>query len=322
MRYLSKLLILLASITAVLGVGLGGAWADEVGWPRTVSHAAGELTLATRPIRIVSTTPSVTGVLLSMNAPIVATAATTPSPLTDQKGFFLQWASVADQRGVKILYPNLTFDMEAIIGLQPDLVIASATGADSIRAHVAELQALGIPTLVVNYSNRSWQELAIEIGKATGLETEAEQAIRRFDAKVAQVATTITVPQEPVSIVVYNVTGSFAVSRPQSPHANLLQSLGMTVVGLPEEMRSQVNRSSDSDFISRENLPPAIKGAHVFLLRGTARDVDAFLADPLLANAPAVQKHQVYPLGPSSFRIDYYSGLQMLDQVAEALRGK
>ncbi len=73
--------------------------------------AAGE----PKPARIVSTTPSVTGILLAMDAPLVASAATTPSRLTDAKGFFSQWAKVADQRGVEVLYRNLRFDIEAVI---------------------------------------------------------------------------------------------------------------------------------------------------------------------------------------------------------------
>ncbi|MCY1667678.1 Fe2+-enterobactin ABC transporter substrate-binding protein [Rhizobium sp. SL86] len=317
-----KLLSLLTAITICISPGLRKAEANEMGWPRTIVHAAGKFTLANRPLRIISTTPSVTGILLSMNAPVIATAATTPSGLTDQKGFFSQWAQVADERGVQVLYPNLNFDMEAVIGWDPDLVIASATGADSILSHVAELQAQGIPTLVVNYSNRSWQALAIEIGRATGLEHQAEEAIRRFDTKVAQVAATLAAPREPVSIVGYNISGSFSIGRPESPQAKLLQSLGLTVAGLPETLKSQVSRSSDFDFISRENLPLAIEGSHVFLLRGTSREVDAFLADPLLGNATSVKMHQVYPLGPTSFRIDYYSGLQMIHLVADALRAR
>lgn len=59
-------------------------------------HADAEI----KPLRIVSTAPSLTGILLAINAPLVASAATTPSPLTDEKGFFSQWAKVADERGV------------------------------------------------------------------------------------------------------------------------------------------------------------------------------------------------------------------------------
>lgn len=42
---------------------------------------------ADKPQRIVSTTPSVTGILLAINAPVIATAAAAPSRLTDAKGF-------------------------------------------------------------------------------------------------------------------------------------------------------------------------------------------------------------------------------------------
>ncbi|MDQ6155697.1 Fe2+-enterobactin ABC transporter substrate-binding protein, partial [Pseudomonas aeruginosa] len=121
--------------------------------------AAGE----PKPARIVSTTPSVTGILLAMDAPLVASAATTPSRLTDAKGFFSQWAKVADQRGVEVLYRNLRFDIEAVIAQDPDLLVASATGADSAAPYRAELEAQGVPTLVVDYSKHSWQELATEL---------------------------------------------------------------------------------------------------------------------------------------------------------------
>ncbi|MBT9372941.1 Fe2+-enterobactin ABC transporter substrate-binding protein [Rhizobium sp. CSW-27] len=312
--------LLLAAVGAVsLTFDPALTLAQEDAWPRTVRHEAGELTLPAKPKRILSTSPSVTGILLAMQAPLLASAATTPSPLTDNKGFFTQWAKVADERGVKVLYPNLSFDIEAIIAWEPDLVIGSATGADSIVQYLPELQAQGIPTLVVNYSNRSWQELATQLGVATGREQEAAEAINRFDTHLREVAKTIRSIPEPVSIVGYGISGSYSIGKAQSPQGQVLAALGLTVADLPEALRSQVSRSSDADFISRENLSAAIAGTHVFLLRATDSDIAAFLADPLLANLPAVKKKQVYTLGPTSFRIDYYSGLQMVDAVAHGL---
>lgn len=290
--------------------------AQQQGWPRTVTHEAGELTIAQKPLRIVSTAPSLTGILLAMDAPLVASAATTPSVLTDDKGFFLQWAGIADARGVEVLYANLEFDIEAVIGWEPDLLVASSTGADSVLQHHGELEAQGIPTIVVNYSNKSWQELAVALGRATGLEAEAEAAIARFDAHAAEVAAKLTPPPGKASIVGYNIGGNYSIARPESPHARLLAALGFTVAGLPEALRPEVTRRSDFDFVSRENLSAAIAGETVFLLRGEDRDVAAFLADPVLANLPAVAARQVYPLGPTSFRIDYYSGRQFIDAVA------
>ncbi|WP_282364811.1 Fe2+-enterobactin ABC transporter substrate-binding protein [Pseudomonas sp. PS01297] len=278
----------------------------------SVAHAADT------PRRIVSTTPSVTGILLAMNAPLIATAATTPSRLSDAKGFFTQWAEVADQRGVQVLYSNLLFDIEAVIGQDPDLLVLSATGADSVIQHQGELQAQGINTTVVNYSNQSWQQMAVELGKVTGLEQQAQDAIKRFDDYTTQVAATLTPPAEPVSVVGYNIAGSYSVGLPSSPQARLLSALGFKVASLPEALDAQVRRSSDVGFISRENLSRAIVGDSVFLLGGNDADVQAFLADPVLANLPAVINKRIYPLGVSSFRIDYYSGRQMIDTVARS----
>lgn len=315
-----KMLLAATAFAAALSLSAPVAHAQEEGWPRTVGHEAGELTLPARPVRIVSTAPSLTGILLAMDAPLVATAATTPSVMTDGKGFFSQWAGVADERGVEVLYRNLSFDIEAVIGSEPDLLIASSSGADTVLQHYGELEAQGIPTFVVNYSNQSWQDMAIRIGEAAGLEKEALTAIERFDAHTAEVAASLRKDRGTASIVGYNIGASYSIGRPESPQARLLSSLGFEVQGMPQAQSGDVTRRSDFDFISRENLSAAITGDTVFLLRGTDADVEAFLADPVLANLPAVRNRRVYPLGPTSFRIDYYSGLEMLDAVARHFR--
>jgi iron complex transport system substrate-binding protein len=276
--------------------------------------------VAAAPTRIVSTTPSVTGILLAMNAPLVASAAATPSRLTDGKGYFSQWATVADQRDVQVLYRNLQFDIEAVVASAPDLLVVSATGADSAAPHLAELRAQGIPTLVVNYSNQSWQALATELGAQTGLQRQAQEVIQRFDDYTRETAARLQPSPRPVMLVGYNIGGSYSIGRAISPQARLLTALGFQVRELPEAMAGQVIRATEFQFISRENLAAAIGDADVFLLSADDSDAQAFRSDPVLANLPAVQHQRIYPLGPSSFRIDYYSGRQMLDTVAGYFR--
>ncbi len=315
MRFMKTFLLVATSV-----FGAGQSFADTGVWPRTIRHESGDLQIPSRPMRIVSTSPSLTGILLAIDAPVIASAAATKSRLTDDKGFFSQWAKVADERGVEVLYPNLNFDLEAIIGMDPDLLIVSANGGDSASQHYAELTAQKIPTLVVSYANHSWQETATELGKALGIEAEAAVAIARFDADARTVASTIAVPKEPVSIVGYNVGGSYSVARPESAQAQVLELLGFKVSGLPDALQSKVTRRSDFEFISRENMPAAVETDHVFLLSATEEDVNAFVADPLLANRAAVRNGRVHPLGRTSFRIDYYSGRQMIEAVARAFR--
>lgn len=311
----------LAVAFAALVVFAKPAVAQEAGWPRTVMHTAGELVLPARPTRIVSASPSLTGILLAIDAPVVASAATTPSGLTDGKGYFSQWAEVADKHDVKVLYRNLNFDIESVIGWNPDLLVVSTGGADTARQHYPELVAQGIPTIVINYFNKSWQDVAIELGRATGHEAEAAAAIERFDTHAAGVAASIAPPEGTATIVGYNLAGSYSVSRTTSPQAQILKALGFEVAGLPENIRpDSAYTGSDFAFVSREMLSSAITGETVFLLNGTDADVDTFLADPVLANLPAVKNRRVYAMGPTSFRIDYYSGLQLIDTVARYFR--
>ncbi len=290
--------------------------ASGEGWPREISHIGGVLRIAQEPEVIVSTSPSLTGTLLAIGAPVTATAATTPNTFTDSKGFFTQWAKKADENKVAVLYNHLTFDLEAVMAYNPDLVVVSATGAGSVMEHVSQLDTLGLPNIVVNYSSGSWQELARKLGAATGSEAGAERAIEEFAQKITDIAAELTIPAGKVTLVGYNIAGTYSVGRAESPHAALLRDLGFDVAPLPEGLSGQITRSSDFDFVSRENLSGGISGETIFLLRATEKDVAVFLSDPLLANHPAVKAGRVYALGPLSHRIDYFSGLVIADLIS------
>ncbi len=306
----------LAALLILSAAALPSATLADDNWPRTILHAGGELVLDAPPKRIISTSPSLTGIALAIDAPVVATSTALVGPLTDDQGFFRQWAEVAHERNVEVLYTNLTFDIEAVLVQNADLIIGSASGGDSILPHLAELQALGLPVLVIDYSDNSWEEQAAQIGRATGHEAEAKAIAEAFAARAAEVGATLARPAGTVSIVSYDFAGTYAVSQPTSPQARVLEALGFTVTGLPEDLRGMAQRSSDFDFVSHENLTAAITGETVFLLNGTGDSVTAFTADPLLANLPALKEGRVYPLGPTSFRVDYYSALEIIDTVA------
>lgn len=277
--------------------------------------AAGE----PKPARIVSTTPSVTGILLAMDAPLVASAATTPSRLTDAKGFFSQWAKVADQRGVEVLYRNLRFDIEAVIA----------------RIRTCWSPPPPAPT-APRHTVRSWRRRAYRRWWSTTRNTAGRNWLPSWAGTPAwnarrrppSSASTPTPPKSPRpsrrrrARSVWSATTSPAAipSAARPAQTRLLEALGFQVAELPEALAGKVTRASDFQFISRENLPAAIAGDSVFLLGASDDDVQAFLADPVLANLSAVREKRVYALGPSSFRIDYYSGRQMIDNVARHFR--
>ncbi|MDO5622931.1 MAG: Fe2+-enterobactin ABC transporter substrate-binding protein [Paracoccus sp. (in: a-proteobacteria)] len=294
--------------------------AHAEGWPRNIPDTTGEISIPAQPQRIVSTSPSLTGILLAIDAPVAATASAMVGPLTDGKGFFAQWAKTADQRGVEVLYPNLNFDIEALIVQEPDLVVASSVGGDSILPYLDQLRAQGVPVMVLDYTSDGWEDLARTLGRATGHEDDATRVTADFARQADEARAGMTLPEGKASIVSYNFSGTYAVGKPESPQGRVLAALGFDIAGIPETMRGDISRSADFDFVSHENLPAAITGDSIFLLNGTEDSVRAFLADSVLANLPAVREGRVYPLGPTSFRVDYYSGLQIIRTVAPYFR--
>lgn len=295
---------------------------DTASWPLTVTDDAGhEVTLDSQPERIVNTAVSVTGTLLAIDAPVVASAAASVSDVTDDKGFFSQWAGVADERGVEVLYPDLTFDLESVVAVDPDLVIVSTSGADSVYDdHYDELTAQGVPVYVANYGSKSWEELAEDFGTLTGHQAEARQAVDDFDAYAADAAEKITVSDGGASIVSFNGSGKDSgVAKGTSAQAAILTKLGFQVAEADSTLDTSEKPRQDFTFVTYENLSKAITGGTVFTLSDDGRKAKALESDATLANLDAVKNGRVYPLGLTSFRIDPYSGRQMIDQIVSDL---
>lgn len=289
---------------------------EETGFPRTITHAGGDTVIEAKPVRVVSTSITITGTLLAIGAPVTHSAATTPGPLTDEAGFFIQWADVADQRGVEVLYPNLEFDLEAVIAAEPDLIVVSTSGQDSAAEHYDALTAIA-PTVIYNYGNQSWEDLAREISEALGLESEADATIAEFDSYLAGVAAELALPDDnTASGVVFNgAQNDSAVAKVGNAQASIFTALGFEVIPAPDELDTSPTARQDFAFVSLENLSLAIEGSTVFLINGTEQTAADFSSTSVLANLEAVVNDRVFPLGPTSFRIDYFSARDVVEAI-------
>lgn len=168
---------------AVATLTLGGP-AQAADWPRQISADGSQVTLPAKPQRIVSTSVTLTGSLLAIGAPVVASGATSPNNrFADDQGFLRQWGAVARQRDVKRLYIGEA-NAEAVAAEAPDLILVSAAGNDSALRLVEQLKAIA-PVLVVGYDNRSWQQVVELLGQATGREDAARKVVGDFDRRVA-----------------------------------------------------------------------------------------------------------------------------------------
>ncbi|WP_181012911.1 Fe2+-enterobactin ABC transporter substrate-binding protein [Citrobacter amalonaticus] len=278
-------------------------------WPRVFHNADGSVTsISKQPKRILSTAVSVTGTLLAIDAPVVASA----TAVNGQ--FFGQWQDVAKAKKVASVWPAGSVDLEQAWAVDPDLIVVSINGADSARAQLTDLQAIA-PVIIVNYGNLTWQDLARQLGDALGLEKQAAARIEGFDARVASTRTQIRLPAGQTNIINFNGPGTVnPVSTPESVHARLLQSLGFTIEAPNPAWQSHLTRSADFIWVEYENLTQ-LKAETTFLLSAGDVRINEFINDPLLRRLPSAQKRQVYSLGPHAFRVDYFSASEMITEI-------
>ncbi|EFE95707.1 Fe2+-enterobactin ABC transporter substrate-binding protein [Serratia odorifera] len=286
-------------------------------WPRTIDTAHGVVTLSQAPTRIVSTSVTVTGTLLAIGAPVIASGATSPNgKLADQQGFFRQWGDIAAQRGVKRLYigePNA----EAIAGEAPDLIVMSATGGDSALRLYDQLSAIA-PVLVVNYDDKSWQQLATDLGYATGRDAEAAKLTADFAAREQALKQRMTLPPQPVSALVFRHDGKAAnLWTAESSQGEMLQQLGFTLAQPPSNVHGSTSQGVRKDIIqlSGENLAGSLNGQTLLLFANDDGDAERLMANTFLTHLPAVQNKRVYALGNDTFRLDYYSASNLLTRL-------
>ncbi|HRM73828.1 MAG TPA: Fe2+-enterobactin ABC transporter substrate-binding protein [Paracoccus sp. (in: a-proteobacteria)] len=279
------------------------------GWPRRIAGADGRMVdLAGPPRRILSSSVTLTGTALAIGAPVVASAATVDGQ------FFAQWDGEARMRGVEQLWPAGRVDLETVLMLAPDLILVSSGGADSALAQVTQFSGVA-PTLVLDYASQPWQSLALQIAEATGQENPASTLLADYDRWIADRRARIVLPPGHANIISYNGPGMpNPVARADGVHGRLLASLGFRIEGSPPGWPKQ-EPGKDFVRVAYEYLPD-LTAETTFLLNVGQDRVDAFMADPLLANLPSVRAGQVYPLGETSFRIDYYSARQIVELLA------
>src|SRR5690606_29645295 len=98
-RFRGALLVGLSVASMLLSAGAALAQ-DMAGWPRSFGNADGSVTeIPAQPQRILSTSVTITGTLLAVDAPVVASGS------AGNGTFFAQWAELAEERGVENAWP-------------------------------------------------------------------------------------------------------------------------------------------------------------------------------------------------------------------------
>ncbi|SEL54240.1 iron complex transport system substrate-binding protein [Pseudoxanthomonas sp. GM95] len=298
---------------AACGGGKPAASTDSAAAPtavwRTFDNADGTRTeIPASPTRILSTSVAITGTLLAIDAPVVASGSNA------KHQFFAQWASVAQARGVEDVWPAGSVNLEAAYAVKPDLIVIAVSGADSAMPQLAELRKVA-PTIVLDYGDQTWQDLALKLGRATGHEAQAEARIAAFEERVAQARAKIKAPAGKTNLISFNGAGmGNPIATRESAHGRLLGALGFDIEEPDPSWQTNAGQRKDFIWAPYENLGK-LTAQTTFLLSVDEAGTQKFLTDPVLANLPSVRAQQVHGLGKNSFRIDYYSASEIVDDL-------
>ncbi|MFP4148712.1 MAG: Fe2+-enterobactin ABC transporter substrate-binding protein [Nitriliruptoraceae bacterium] len=291
--------------------------------PRIVEHEFGTTEVPADPQRIVSASVTLTGHLLALEVPVIASATTAPSPIAADDGFLLQWADVARDRGVDVLPGGQEVDLEAIADIEPDLIVGSAFGGDAVTPETYELLSDIAPTIVYDASGRSWQDLLTTMAEAVGGQQAAEGRIADFAELATEVAASVA-PEHPVVAFTAPPDSNLNVFTPMSAHGRLLADLGfeLTEVDGADAGLQGGGERSDVTQVSPEQASDAFGESTVLVVFapvGPADDVMARL--PTVDALPGPEQGRVLGLGFTSFRIDPYSAFTTAETIRDELVG-
>jgi iron complex transport system substrate-binding protein len=250
-------------------------------WPRTVETSEGVITLGAPPGKIHS---------LSLGHSEILAALMDFDRLTAVYSFFTD----EEQSNIAALsadHKMIGFDPEEVVGLEPDLIIASRfTNADT----VALMKDAGIPVARTNLENSALGNVPniLLIGYMIGAEVEALELVNQIESRMQFILGKLPESARPRVLSVSKFTSSFAAGSDTTEGGIIEQAGG-------------VNAAADSGIeghqqVSIESI--AAINPDVIIVPQPKSGADAYIEElmssPALAEVPAVMNGKVHFVMP------------------------
>ncbi|CAH0344990.1 ABC transporter substrate-binding protein [Bacillus sp. CECT 9360] len=159
----------------------------EAAYPVKIKDASDqEVTIEEKPEKIVSLIPSNTEIAFSLG-------------LDDEIVGVSDFDNYPEEAIKKEKIGGLEFNVEKVISLQPDLVLAHASSGDSAKEGLQQIKDAGIDVIVVNNAqtfDQAYESITM-IGTATGEKENAEKIVADLKAKFEEIKTAAAkIPEE------------------------------------------------------------------------------------------------------------------------------
>ncbi|GAA1456764.1 ABC transporter substrate-binding protein [Nocardiopsis exhalans] len=287
---------------------------------RTVQTDQGEVTVPADPQRVVVLNYALAGYLYGLDVPVVATV---PEDADGEGAYSDFWAEDAEQDGTGFLpWSTDGFDLEAVLGAEPDLIVAGGLGFPLFQAIEVYDQLSEIaPTVVVSGSHATWQEQYGFLAEEVFDEGERyEELVAAYDERVEEVREAITPPPGPVTFLVLTADHTPYALIEDTGLPRTFERLGLETDPLFAENDVEPYTTGGDMFeLSTEQVGQMVTAPTVFVLgfNGDTADVATVSESDVYSALPAFEGGHAYDLPHWVLRGDYDEEMALLDIVEE-----
>ncbi|SEC03980.1 ABC transporter substrate-binding protein [Arthrobacter woluwensis] len=312
--------LVLSGCAAPSGSAGGSSSSSTADATRVVTTDQGEVRIPANPRKVVVLNYALAGYLYDLDVPV---AAMIPED-ADQKGKLSDfWAEDAKADGTTFLpWSTDGFDMEAILALKPDLIVAGGIGFPLMQATKAYDQLSKIaPTVIVSGKKTEWKDQYSFLAKDVfGKDKVYEDALAAYEKKAAEVKKSITVPQGESVFVSFTADQTPYVGIETRGLPRVFTDLGFTPAPLFATGRYQpYTAGGDSFKLSTEQVGQVLTQPTLFAtgFNGAPVDVATLSKNAVYAKLPAFKNGQAFDLPYWTNRADYDETMALLDLVKD-----
>ncbi|MFI8486443.1 ABC transporter substrate-binding protein [Streptomyces rubrogriseus] len=283
---------------------------------RTVATDYGEVKVPTEPRRVVVLNHALAGYLYDLDVPVRATI---PEDADGKGEFSPYWAKEAKEDGTTFLPWSVDgFDLEAILALEPDLIVGGGIGFPLFQAEKVYDDLSDIaPTVLVGKKLGDWRaQFSFLAEDVFGKGDVYDRHVAAYDKRIAEVKDAVEPPPGPVSFLAFTGDGTAY---------GLVES-----VGLPAEFKKVgiepapvfadggfkvYGQGGDMFELSTEKAGQTITQPSVFVMGFNAdtTDVATLKKNPVYGALPAFKSGHAYDLPYWVLRGDYDESMALLD---------
>ncbi|GAA1625145.1 ABC transporter substrate-binding protein [Leucobacter chromiireducens] len=288
---------------------------------RTVATDQGEVGVPASPQRVVVLNYALAGYLYNLDVPVVGT---TSEDFDHNPAFSELWGDGPKDDNTEFITWGMDgFDLEAVLELEPDLILAGGLGLPNGLASKSYDQLSQIaPTVIVGKDLTTWQEqFAFIADDVFGREDDYEDRLAAYEDRVTEVKAAIEVPATPASVLTITAEGTPYLLFEDTGLPQELEALGFTAAPLVAEHGLEpYNPGGDMATLSTEQVGQLLADIPTLFITGfnsDTTDVATLATQPVWAGTRAFSEGHAYDLPYWTVRGDYDKALALLDIIED-----